>query len=78
MAAELNTTKFEKFISDYPIYEYRLLDAKALSVAERVRIVCQQEFLSASTPEPVHRRLGPLRNVRTESTVMTVLSFFPA
>ena len=43
MAAELNTTKFEKFISDYPIYEYRLLDAKALSVAERVRIVCQQE-----------------------------------
>ena len=43
MAAELNTTKFEEFISDYPIYEYRLLDAKALSVAERVRIVCQQE-----------------------------------
>ena len=43
MAAELNTTKFEEFISDYPIYEYRLLDEKALSVAERVRIVCQQE-----------------------------------
>ena len=70
MAAELNTTKFEEFISDYPIYEYSLLDAKALSVAERVRIT--------ERPGPVHRRLEPLRNVRTGSTVMTVLSFFPA
>ena len=43
MAAELNTTKFEEFISDYPIYEYRLLDAKALSVAERVGLVRLQE-----------------------------------
>ena len=73
MAAELNTTKFEKFISDYPIYEYRLLDAKALcgsSVSRNANVT--------ERPGPVHRRLEPLRNVRTESTVMTVLSFFPA
>ena len=43
MAAELNTEKFEDFIAEYPIYEYRLLDTKELSVAERVRIVCKQE-----------------------------------
>ena len=43
MAAELNTEKFEDFIAEYPIYEYRLLDTKDLSVAERVRIVCKQE-----------------------------------
>ena len=78
MAAELNTTKFEKFISDYPIYEYRLLDAKALSVAERVRIVCQQECERYGTTWACPPAVGPLRNVRTGSTVMTVLSFFPA
>ena len=43
MAAELNTEKFEDFIAEYPIYEYRLLDTKELSVAELVRIVCKQE-----------------------------------
>ena len=30
MAAELNTEKFEDFIAEYPIYEYRLLDTKEL------------------------------------------------
>ncbi|MDO5798086.1 MAG: DUF2284 domain-containing protein [Eubacteriales bacterium] len=43
MAAELNIEKFEEFIAEYPVYEYRILDTKALSVAERVRIVCKQE-----------------------------------
>lgn len=43
MAAELNTEKFEEFIAEYPVYEYRLLDPGKLSVAERVRIVCKQE-----------------------------------
>ena len=28
MAAELNTEKFEDFIAEYPIYEYRLLDTQ--------------------------------------------------
>lgn len=78
MAAELNTTKFEKFISDYPIYEYRLLDAKALSWQNGCGSSVSRNANVTERPGPVHRRLGPLRNVRTESTVMTVLSFFPA
>ena len=50
MAAELNIEKFEDFIAEYPIYEYRLLDTKELSVAERVRIVCKQETTWACPP----------------------------
>ena len=36
-------SKFEEFISQYPIYEYRLLDTKDIQMQERVRIICQQE-----------------------------------
>ena len=43
MAAELNIDKFEDFIAQYPIFEYRILNTGDLSVEERVRIVCQQE-----------------------------------
>ncbi|MDO4337614.1 MAG: DUF2284 domain-containing protein [Eubacteriales bacterium] len=39
----MDTAKFEEFISQYPIFEYRLLDAQTISVEERVRLVCQQE-----------------------------------
>ena len=43
MAAELNIDKFEEFIAQYPIFEYRVLKTEELSVEDRVRIVCQQE-----------------------------------
>ena len=43
MAAELNTEKFEEFISQFPIYEYHLLDTSEIQVRERVRTICQQE-----------------------------------
>lgn len=43
MTAELNIDKFEDFIAQYPIFEYRILNTGDLSVEERVRIVCQQE-----------------------------------
>lgn len=39
----MDTAKFEEFISQYPIFEYRLLDTQTISVEERVRLVCQQE-----------------------------------
>lgn len=39
----LNLEKLEHFLAQYPIYEYRLLDAKKLSVYERVRTICQVE-----------------------------------
>lgn len=39
----MNTDKFEEFISQYPIYEYRLLDTKEISVEKRVRTICKEE-----------------------------------
>ena len=45
MTAELNIDKFEDFIAQYPIFEYRILNTGDLSVEERVRIVLE------STPE---------------------------
>ena len=40
---ELDTAKFEEFISAYPIYEYRILDTSDLSAETRVRQICRQE-----------------------------------
>lgn len=39
----LNIEKFEEFISQFPIYEYRIIDTKPLKAEERVRIVCEKE-----------------------------------
>lgn len=39
----MDIQKFEKFISQYPIFEYRLLDTKELAARERVRIICKEE-----------------------------------
>ena len=39
----MNTEKFEEFISQYPIFEYRLLDTKDIGVEERVRTICREE-----------------------------------
>ena len=61
MAAELNTEKFEDFIAEYPIYEYRLLDTKELSVAERVRIVCKQECERYGTTWASPHAVGTLK-----------------
>ena len=35
--------QFESFISQFPIYEYRLIDTADISIEERVRIICEQE-----------------------------------
>ena len=35
--------KFEDFIAQYPIFEYRLLDTADIRVQERVRTICKQE-----------------------------------
>lgn len=40
---ELDTEKFEEFVAQYPIYEYRILDTKDISAAERVRTICREE-----------------------------------
>ena len=43
METRLDTEKFEQYISQFPIYEYRLLKTESISVRERVRIICQTE-----------------------------------
>ena len=43
METRLDTEKFEQYISQFPIYEYRLLKTESIFVRERVRIICQTE-----------------------------------
>lgn len=43
METRLDTEKFEQYISQFPIYEYRLLKTESISARERVRIICQTE-----------------------------------
>lgn len=39
----MNIGEFEQFISQYPIYEYRILDTKDIKIYDRVRIICKEE-----------------------------------
>lgn len=39
----LNTEKFKQFISQYPIYEYRIVKTAEISAVDRVRTVCEEE-----------------------------------
>ena len=39
----MNTEKFEEFISQYPIFEYRILDTKDITIKEHVRTICQEK-----------------------------------
>lgn len=39
----MNIEKFEEFISNYPIFEYRILTTETISVEERVRSICKNE-----------------------------------
>ena len=67
----LNTDRFEEFISQYPIYEYRLVDTAEIEVRERVRIICKQECERYGTTWAVWKNVG------SESTVIQRESFFP-
>lgn len=39
----LNIEKFEEFISQYPIFEYRIIDTEDIHIQERVRTICEKE-----------------------------------
>lgn len=39
----MNTEKFDEFISQYPIFEYRILKTQEINIAERGRIICETE-----------------------------------
>ena len=38
-----NMEAFEGFISQYPIFEYRIIDVQEIEVQERVRLICENE-----------------------------------
>ena len=66
----LNTDRFEEFISQYPIYEYRLVDTAEIEVRERVRI-------AMAPPGLVPLLWAAWKNVGSESTVIQMEFFFP-
>ena len=73
----LNTDRFEEFISQYPIYEYRLVDTAEIEVRERVRIICKQECERYGTTWLVPLLWAAWKNVGSESTVIQMEFFFP-
>lgn len=73
----LDTNRFEEFISQYPIYEYRVLDAAEIQVRERVRTICKQECERYGTTWACPPAVG-LRNAPPGSTATRAASFFPA
>lgn len=40
---DLNIEKFEEFIADFPIFEYRDISTQNIGVRERVRTICREE-----------------------------------
>lgn len=40
---ELNIAKFDEFICQFPIFEYRILDTENVSIYDRVRTICEVE-----------------------------------
>ena len=75
--AELDTAKFEEFISAYPIYEYRILDTSDLSVKTRVRQICKQECERYGSTWACPPAVGTLEECEKRSAAMERLCFFP-
>lgn len=74
---ELDTAKFEEFISAYPIYEYRILDTSDLSVETRVRQICRQECERYGSTWACPPAVGTLEACEKGSAAMGKLCFFP-
>lgn len=73
---ELDTAKFEEFISAYPIYEYRILDTSDLSVETRVRQICRQECERYGSTWACPPAVGTLEACEKGSAAMGKLCFF--
>ena len=39
----MNTERFDEFIVNYPIFEYRVIDPKEIGIYDRVRTICRTE-----------------------------------
>lgn len=73
----MDRQKFEEFISQYPIYEYRLLDTQNIRIEERVRTICSRSVPVMALPGPVPQLWALWRSVRKESKNTPRLYFFP-
>ena len=60
----LNIEKFEEFISQYPIYEYRLLDTEEIKVRDRVRTICKEECERYGTTWDCPPAVGSLKECK--------------
>ena len=68
--------KFEEFISQYPIFEYRILDTKDITIQERVRTICQEECERYdSTWACPPRSREPCRNVKKNKSYPQAVFF---
>ena len=66
----MNIEKFEEFISQYPIFEYRLLDTEGIGIEDR-------NVRDMILPGPVLRQLERWKNVRKKSKVFRRQFFSP-
>lgn len=60
----LDLEKFEEFISQYPIYEYRIISAGEIKAEERVRTVCREECERYGTTWACPPAVGTLEECR--------------
>ena len=64
MIKQLDMGKFEEYISQFPVYEYRILDTKGIQVRERVRTICSQECERFGTTWACPPAVGSLEQCR--------------
>ncbi len=62
---EMTIMKFEiieDYITQFPIYQYALLDTRELEFTDKVRTICKKNAPAMEAPGPVRLQLDQLRN----------------
>lgn len=67
--------KFDEFISQYPIFEYRVLDTGDIKVQSRVRTICKQECERYGSTWACPPAVGELSECRKEDPELSESSF---
>ena len=70
--------KFDEFISQYPIFEYRVLDTGDIKVQSRVRTICKQECERYGSTWACHRQWESCQNAKRRSGAIRKQFSFPA
>lgn len=72
----MNIEKFDNFISQYPIFEYRILDTRDIFVRERVRIICKTECQRYGSTWACPPAVGTLEECEARIKSYTNVVFF--